>query len=127
MADAATHRLDRMRNALTVQMLLITLVTVAFLMMQGVGAAVAALFGGATALLNSLLLVWRAGRTERGPALSAQQSIRVLYLSALERFAAVAMMFMGGMGVLRLDPLPMLVGFVVVLPTLLMQGRTRRG
>lgn len=119
--------MDRMRTALTVQMLLIAALGAVLLALEGAADAVAALFGGSIGVLNLLLLAWRARRTERGPVLSAQQSAKVLYLSALERFAAVAMMFMVGMGVLRLEPLPLIMGFVIALPALLLQGLARRG
>ena len=118
--------MDRMRTALIVQLLLIAALGAVLLALEGAAEAVAALYGGSIALLNLLLLAWRVRRTERGPVLSAQQSARALYLSALERFAAVAVMFMVGMGVLRLDPLPLIVGFVVALPALLLQGIGRR-
>lgn len=103
------------------------MVTVVMLALQGAAAAASVLFGVSIALVNVLLLVWRSGRANRGPALSAQQSMSLLYLSVFERFAAVAMMFMVGLGVLRLAPLPVLLGFVVALPVLLLQGHGGRG
>jgi ATP synthase protein I len=90
---------------------------------RGGSAAPAVLFGGAAALANVLLLDWRARRANRVGALSAQQSLQVLYLSALERFATVALLFALGIGVLQLDPLPLLLGFVAGFPALLLQAR----
>jgi ATP synthase protein I len=92
-------------------------------LVRGGSAAPAVLYGGAVALTNLLLLDWRARRANRAGALSARQSLQVLYLSALERFAAVALLFALGIGVLDLDPLPLLLGFVAGLPALLMQER----
>lgn len=89
--------------------------------------AVAVLFGGAVALANLLLLDWRARRANRAGALSARQSLQVLYLSALERFVTVALLFALGIGLLELDPLPLLLGFVVGLPALLLQVRPGHG
>lgn len=90
---------------------------------RGEDAAPAVLFGGAVALANLLLLDWRARRANRAGALSARQSLQVLYLSALERFAAVALLFALGIGHLELDPLLVLLGFVSGLPALLLQVR----
>lgn len=90
---------------------------------RGGSAAPAVLYGGAAALANLLLLDWRARRANRVGALSARQSLQVLYLSALERFATVALLFALGIGVLQLDPLSLLLGFVAGFPALLLQAR----
>ncbi len=50
---------------------------------------------------------------DRGRALSAGQSIRLLYRTAVERFVLVGVMFALGLGVWRLDPLALLTGFIV--------------
>ncbi|MDX1594022.1 MAG: ATP synthase subunit I [Gammaproteobacteria bacterium] len=95
--------------------------------LRGGAAAPAVLFGGGVAVANLLLLEWRARRANRAGALSARQSLQVLYLSALERFAAVALLFVIGIGFLALEPLPLLLGFVAGLPALLLQTRPGNG
>ncbi len=90
-----------------------------FLYFQGLSAALAAAYGGLIALCNLALMAWRAKRIERAGSLSAQQSLRHLYLSALERFASVAFLFALGFGPLQLAPLPVLIGFAITLPALL--------
>jgi len=98
-----------------------------FQVVQGGSTGSAALFGGATALVNMLLLDWRARRTNRAGALTARQSLQVLYLSALERFVSVALMFALGIGLLELEPLPLLLGFIAGIPALLLQDRPGHG
>jgi ATP synthase protein I len=97
-----------------------------FLAASGWGRAGSALFGGVIAIGNLLLLEWRRGRTDRGPALSASQSIRVLYRSALERMGLVVMLFAVGLGLLRLDPLGLLTGFIAGQLGLLFTGIRRK-
>lgn len=102
------------------------LASVVFLVVSGPSRAGAALFGGAMALLAALLLEWRRSRAENGRALSAVQSIRVLYRSAFERMGLVVVLFALGMGVLRLDPLALLAGFIAGQLGLLFTGTERK-
>lgn len=125
---AAQHRRLGNRQRSTAFVIVILLASVGITMtvtglVQGGSAVPAVLYGGTVALTNLLLLDWRARRANRVGALSARQSLQVLYLSALERFASVALLFAVGIGVLELEPLPLLLGFVAGLPALLMQVR----
>ncbi len=109
------------------QLASVGVVAAIFQVVLGGMAGTAALFGGATALANLLLLDWRARRANRAGALTARQSLQVLYLSALERFATVALLFALGIGFLGLEPLPLLLGFIAGLPALLLQARPGHG
>ena len=107
------------------QLILIGITALGFYLYSGVAAAGAAAFGGLIALLNMLLLSWRAWRVEQG-GVDAKQSLKHLYLSAIERFATVALMFALGMGPLKLQPLPMLIGFMVGMVALFRFGKLQR-
>ena len=103
------------RNFRRLAVLQVTLVLIAsgvFFVQGGIGPAVSTWFGGAIAMLNVALLLWRRDRADRGRALSAGESIRLLYRSALERFIAVLALFALGMGVLELHAIALLAGFV---------------
>ena len=52
-------------------------------------------------------------RPDRGRALSAGESLRLLYRTALERFVLVALLFAVALGTLQLDPLALITGFIV--------------
>lgn len=77
-------------------------------------AAEAALFGGAIALINTLLLARRTRRAAATAASNARWSTFVLFAGVLERFVFTLVAFGVGMGVLRLDPPALIVGFAVV-------------
>jgi ATP synthase protein I len=115
-----------MHKVLVIQAILILTVGVIFGSISGIWGAIAAVFGGAIALLNTLLLLWRAHRTDKADTLSARGNLGVFYLSALERFAMVAMMFLLGLGVLELLPLPMLIGFIAGMLAMFSVGITGR-
>jgi ATP synthase protein I len=108
---------------LRLQGVLVCLAAVVFLILSGPFQAGSALYGGIIALLAALLLEWRRTRTGRGRALNADQSIRALYRSAVERMGLVVVLFVLGMGVLRLDPLALLTGFIAGQTGLLITGR----
>ena len=118
---------SRLRRLLMTQATLTVVVAAIYFALKGGEAAVAALFGGCIALASSGLLAWRARQTEHGKVLNAHQSMRILIRSMLERYAAVAGLFALGMGVLKLSPLPMLVGFVACLAALFGLGKSTDG
>ena len=64
-------------------------------------------------MTNVLLLEWRRRRADSGPALSAGESLRLLYRSAVERFVLVLLLFAVALGTLQLDPLALITGFIV--------------
>lgn len=70
------------------------------------------LWGGLTALANSVLLAWRFLRGD-DPRCNARQHLRLMYRSSLERFFVVAMLLAAGLLPLGLIPLAVLLGFVL--------------
>ena len=104
--------MGRIGPALGTQLVLVGLAAIGFFTLSGQFQALSALFGGAMAVLNLVLLGWRRKQADSGRALTAGQSLWALYRSAIERFALVLALFALGMGVLRLEPLPLLTGFI---------------
>lgn len=78
-----------------------------FFACMGLGAALAALYGGATGMVVSTLLAWRMSRASRPGA-----GVAGLYLSALERMVFVAAAFVLAFVVLKLQPLGLIAGFI---------------
>lgn len=114
------------RKLAVVQLPLLMATSVLFFIWNSASAAVAALFGGGIATVNIALLLWRRARAERGRALSAGESIRLLYRTAIERLVAVIALFALGMGILELHPLALLTGFIVGQVALLFTGNERK-
>jgi len=117
--------LSRIRVVLSTQLALVLLTSVVFFLVSGGFQAGSAVFGGAIALINVLLLEWRRYQTDKGRAIDARQSLLVLYRSALERLLVVALLFTLGLGALALDPLALLTGFVMGQVALLLTGTKR--
>ena len=101
------------RKLVMIQLLLVTATSVVFFMLYGGFQAGSAAFGGAIACANRLLLELRRLQADRGRVLDAGQSMRLLYRAAFERFVLVGVLFALGLGIFRLDPLPLLTGFIV--------------
>jgi len=95
------------------QLLLIAATSVIFFMIYGAFQAASVWCGGLIAMANVLLLEWRRGGADRGRALSAGESLRLLYRTALERFVLVALLFAVALGVLQLAPVAVITGFIV--------------
>lgn len=114
------------RKLAALQLTLVMATSVLFYLWNGAFAAASTGFGGGIAMINIALLLWRRDRVDRGRALSAGESIRLLYRSMLERFIAVIVLFWLGMGVLELFAPALLAGFVVGQLALFFIGNERK-
>jgi len=112
------------RRLVVLQLLLLAVTSSVFFMLDGGFRAVSVWCGGAIAMANVLFMEWRGHKADSGRALSAAESIRVLYRTALERWVLVVLLFTLGLGVLQLDPLALLSGFIVGQLALVFIGKT---
>jgi hypothetical protein len=110
------------RRQLEFELVLVTVTSVVFFTLGDALRAGSVWFGGAIAAANLVLLEWRRRVADTGPALSAAASLRLLYRTALERFVLAATLFALGLGVLQLDPLALLTGFIVGQTALILTG-----
>lgn len=102
-------------GALVIQAALAVICAAVVMFVADTEAGLAAGYGGMLALANSYLL---ARRVEQAGALarsSPTQGVYALYLGAVQRFVLVLVALGIGMGVLKLPPGPMLLGFAVTL------------
>jgi len=83
------------------------------LLWQGADLASAALYGGSVALANSGLLVWHWRRGRYDYHCDGERHLRQFHRSSLERFFVVGFALAVGMYGLKLDPLAILLGFIV--------------
>ncbi len=88
--------------------------TAALFLIQGIGESLAGLYGGGIAVGNGLLLARRAARAASDLHPDPGSDVRSMYAGAIERLVFTLVALGLGMGWLRLDPVPMLVGFAVV-------------
>lgn len=72
-----------------------------------------ALFGGAIAIANTLLLSRRIDNAGKTAEESPEATVLNLYLGVIQRFVFVMVMFGVGMGAMKLDPIPLLGTFAV--------------
>ena len=113
------------RKLAMLQLLLLAATSVVFFMISGVFQAVSAGCGGLIAMTNVLLLEWRRRQADNGRALSAGESLRLLYRTALQRFVLIALLFALALGGLQLDPVALISGFIMGLMALVFT-ETRR-
>jgi ATP synthase protein I len=99
--------------AYALQIALIAVAAMAAWLWQGAEVAAAALYGGAVALVNVGLLVWRWRQGRYDYHCDGARHLRQFHRSSLERFLVVAIVLAVGMYGLQLDPLPVLLGFIV--------------
>lgn len=112
--DARARAFDGcgMRTILSIQTIIAAAAAVIGYLYGGMPAALAALYGAAIALTNTLLLVWRQHRGKRQLHADAHRHLRSFYFSILERYFVVGGLFVAGLGGLQLSPPPLLIAFV---------------
>jgi ATP synthase protein I len=99
--------------AYALQGALIVAAAIAAWLWQGAEVAAAGLYGGTVALANVGLLVWRWRQGRYDYHCDGGRHLRQFHRSSLERFFVVAIVLAAGMYGLKLDPLPVLLGFIV--------------
>lgn len=73
----------------------------------------AALYGASAAMVNIGLLLWRWRRGRYDYHCDGERHLRQFHRSGMERFFVVGSMLAMGMAGLNLEPLVMLLGFIV--------------
>lgn len=94
------------------QLVFITLLATVYIFTADIHAGIAAIFGGVIALVNTLLLRWSFERAELIAQNDAGQNIKLLYRTAAMRLFSTIGLFVIALGVLKLEPLPVLAGFI---------------
>lgn len=82
-------------------------------LMAGPAAGVAALYGVLVALAVSLVLVWRERQSSRHPEWDQHRLFRQFIRASIERLLLLVGLLALGLGVMRLAPLPLMLGLVL--------------
>jgi len=99
-----------MSKVVTAQLIVVVLTGAAF-MTKGTDFALAALYGGAVAVVNSLLLARRVARASQQLAPNPRADVLSMYIGAVERFALTVVAMAVGLAWLKLNPVPVVVSF----------------
>jgi ATP synthase protein I len=108
-----------LRRNLLAQSIAVILCALYYLLTAGLEHGIAALFGGAVALTNTLVLRWNFERAGRIAGNSADKNLRLLYRTAAQRLFLTIGLLALALGGLKLEPLAVLVGFLAGLAALL--------
>lgn len=114
-----------MRSLIIIQVILILVSGAAFYYYMGEATVWGSLFGGAVAIVNTLLLSWRLESAARMADDNPDGGILTLYLGVIQRFVFVLVMFGIGMGVLKLNPPAMLGTFALAQLAYMIYGSKR--
>lgn len=79
----------------------------------GIHAGLAALYGVLVALAVSAVLVWRERQTMDHPEWDQHRLFKLFIRVGIERLTVLVGLLVLGLGVLKLDPLPLLLGLVL--------------
>ncbi len=94
--------------------------------MGGYGVGLAVLYGALVAWVVSAVLVWRERQSMRHPEWDQHRLLKVFVRAGLERLVLLVVLLIAGFGVLKLAPLPLLLGLVLAQFAWLVVATTRR-
>ena len=101
------------RRVALVQAALAPIAALAGWMFAGTGAGLAVLYGVLVALSVSAILVWRERQSMRHPEWDQHRLFKLFIRVGIERLVLLVGLLMVGLGMLKLAPLPMLLGLVL--------------
>lgn len=96
-----------------VQAILAPVAALLALAFAGSEAAAALLYGVLVALAVSLVLVWRERQAMRHPEWDQHRLLKQFIRTGLERLVVLVALLLAGLGVLKLMPLPLLLGVLL--------------
>ena len=82
-------------------------------MISGIGAGLAVLYGVLVALAVSTVLVWRERQSMRHPEWDQHRLFKLFIRAGVERLVLLIGLLVLGLGVLKLSPLPMMLGLIL--------------
>jgi len=112
-ATAVKQVVDQGRKVIGLQLIMTLLAAAGFFAGQGFYAAQAAVFGGLTSVLSTLLLSYGVKRATESATQNPAKSAAILYFGAAQRFLLVLVCFAFGLAILKLYPLGVFAGFAL--------------
>ncbi len=101
------------RRLFVIQLALTLIIALSYLIFQSLNGFFAAIYGGSITLTGTLLMAWRISRAGEAGSKEKQQGYIEIYAGVVQKFILTLVLMAVGMGVLKLDPLAVLVGFAV--------------
>ncbi|MCW8828033.1 MAG: ATP synthase subunit I [Gammaproteobacteria bacterium] len=95
------------------QMVIVSVSVALFWLAMGWQAGLAVLYGSLIVALTTLLQARQLRRADRIAGLNAGRNLRYLYRCAAERLIATVVLLAVGIGMLRLEPMPLLGGYII--------------
>ena len=117
------------QKVLAVQIVMTLLVAVAFFAIsteENLWRALSAIYGGLSSVVLALVSIGGFKRANAVALSDPKQSMMILYIGAVIRFAAVMVLLGIGLGLLKLDALAVFTGFALAQASYLMSVRDRK-
>lgn len=118
-------RVQPINRLLKMQVVTLVLIVLILLLWQGVGVAIAGFYGGSIAVANTLLQRWHLIGAATQAKSDASMNLRKAYRCVAERWVLTIVMFVVGFAVLKLTPLALMAGFIVIQIVLLFENLNR--
>jgi ATP synthase protein I len=101
------------RQVVRAQMVLVPVAALSGVVVAGVGAGLATAYGVLVALAVSAVLAWHEQQSIDHPEWDQHRLLKVFIRVGIERLVVLVVLLGLGLGVLKLEPLPLLLGLVL--------------
>ena len=103
----------RAKRLLKIQFATGLVLAIVFLLIYGVFSSLSAFYGAAITIASTLVLKRNVRRADEFSISAPSKSMGVLYFGAVQRFVLVLALFIIGLGVLKLDAIAVMAGFIL--------------
>ncbi|MBL4762933.1 MAG: ATP synthase subunit I [Gammaproteobacteria bacterium] len=110
-------------RVLLLQFAVIVITAFAALIWQDQDVMFGVFYGGLIVLANASLLIWRILVTKKELHVDLNRHMKAFFRSSIERFLVVGGLFAVGLGLLKLNALGVLVGFIIAQLIYMFSGR----
>lgn len=101
------------RRLFIIQLALTLIIALSYLTFHSLNGFLAAIYGGSITLSGTLLMAWRISRAAEVGSSEQQQGYIEIYAGVVQKFILTLVLMAFGMGVLKMDPLAVLLGFAI--------------
>ncbi len=101
------------RRLFIIQLTLTFIIALSYLIFYSLYGFLGAVYGGSITLTGTLLMAWRISRAGEAGSTEKQQGYIEIYTGVVQKFILTLVLMAFGMGILKMDPLAILLGFAV--------------
>lgn len=104
---------------------IVSIIVAGLFLIKSPWASLSGFYGGIASVVVALLLSQRIKRATEAAQNNLKESMAILYIGAVQRFALVAVFLVIGIAIIKFDPIAVCAGFAIAQLSFVMGSRTK--